>query len=163
MNPSQCAQSTQHRGYKNAPVAVRSGVAGLLIKRNENWRLHPACLRVYLAYSQKERNVLRMPIKPLMVRSLSRHADDWQGWQAGWAVHVVPLINCQQLGCTWVNTESTLCETKCEKSRQSEASLLSDRMFFCSLRLISPKAQFVAFCRAICLWANCTAFICELS
>lgn len=44
-----------------------------------------------------------MPIKPVMVRSLSRRADDWQAWQAGWAVHVVPLINCRRLGYMWAD------------------------------------------------------------
>lgn len=107
-----------------------------------------------------------MPIKPVMVRSLSRRADDWQAWQAGWVVHAVALINCQRLGYTWADGANM--EVDGEQSHffvkqrvrnwgrlklccsPTEWSGCFCFFSFCSMRLI-PEAQFVAFCRAVCL------------
>lgn len=125
---------------KNAPVAVPPCQMWCcrVIDQEKRGLKVASCLPVCLFSLQwGGERVLRMPIKPVMVRSLSRRADDWQAWQAGWVVHVVALINCRRLGNTWadganmeVNGEQNnfFCETKGEKLRQIKASLLSDRM-----------------------------------
>lgn len=91
---------------KTAPVAVPPCQMWCcrVIDQEKRGLKVASCLPVCLFSLQwGGERVLRMPIKPVMVRSLSRRADDWQAWQAGWVVHVVALINCQRLGYTWAD------------------------------------------------------------